>query len=148
METTRPPLQNSIHRTPQPSPSPFPSLSLSDNLTPTKKNKTKLRPGVCIRFDSNADSQDSPPQWSHSHRRRRRRDSEGSDDGRRRKISPLKKILDDGVAKYLAKKVQKRSKCLVDEVSVDKRQNRGNDSAVLAVHLMVESALAQIMPFY
>ncbi|KAG5562646.1 hypothetical protein RHGRI_005390 [Rhododendron griersonianum] len=55
--------------------------------------------------DSNADTQDSPPQRSYS---RRCSDSEDSDDGRRRKRSSSKKITDDGVAEYLAKKAQKK----------------------------------------
>ncbi|KAF7113912.1 hypothetical protein RHSIM_RhsimUnG0101900 [Rhododendron simsii] len=105
METTRPPLQNSIHRTPQPSPSP--SLSLSET-TSRKRRRTRPDSDPAPASDSNADNQDSPPQRSHSHRSRWRRDSEDSDDGRRRKRSSLKKITDDGVAEYLAKKAQKK----------------------------------------
>ncbi|KAI8559957.1 hypothetical protein RHMOL_Rhmol04G0217000 [Rhododendron molle] len=96
METTRPPLQNSIHRTPQPSPSPSHSQTTS-----RKRGKTRPDSDQASTFDSNADSLDSLPQWSHSHRCR---DSEGCDDGKRRKRSPLKKISDDGVAKCRAKK--------------------------------------------
>ncbi|KAF7147936.1 hypothetical protein RHSIM_Rhsim03G0118100 [Rhododendron simsii] len=66
-------------------------------ITSPKRRRTRPDSDPASASDSNADSQDSPPQWSHSHRSRRHRDSKDSDDGRRRKRSSSKKVTDDDI---------------------------------------------------